>query len=581
MPQAGDAQAAFNQALELLQSGKTADALAVIDSAIKDGARDPSVYNLKGLAAGELGRNQEAEDSFRTVIKLAPQVAMGYNNLGVLLSKLGRNQEAATAFREAHEKEPQNFNALLGLGMSLAALQKYDEAASYLQKAWDVRPGDFQAGYEWAHALLGAKQLSAAKRVLNQVGAPQESESAVKYYSLAGVVAEGMNNFVAASEFYRQAYALNPASYDIYLALVRATLSSDAFPAKEALPPPPENLSASQNLTLGLLFASRNALQPAIHRFEAALRLDPLSEDATLNLALAEKANGKSSEAVDRLRRALASRPSAALYSALAGMEEESGQYLEAVQSYQRAVELDPSSEQYYFDLGVEYLTHFTFGPAAEVYRVGTRKFPQSSRQYVGLGFSHYAVREYREAADAFTTALEIDPDSPAVFRAWNSVLDSLAPNDWEALLPRLDRLAAAHGESADLAFCQGAALFRSEFAKGQKAALDRSQAPLEKAVRLRPDFPAAHLELGALYTAKKLNQKAVDEYLDVIREDPKSEVAHYRLGQLYREMNKLELATTELTRYQELAHLHQEELKRNRSTIKQFVIPQPANPNN
>jgi tetratricopeptide (TPR) repeat protein len=293
-----------------------------------------------------------------------------------------------------------------------------------------------------------------------------------------------------------------------------------------------------------------------------------------LNLALAEKATGKSSEAVDRLRRAVASRPSAELYSALGGMEEDSGQYVQALQSYQRAVELDPSSEQYYFDLGVEYLTHFTFGPAAEVYRVGTRKFPQSSRQYVGLGFSHYAVREYREAA-------EIDPDSPAVFRAWNSVLDSLAPNDWEALLPRLDRLAAAHGESADLAFCHGAALFRSEFAKGQNAALDRSQAALDKAVRLRPDFPAAHLELGALYVAKKLNQKAVDEYLEVIREDPKSEVAHYRLGQLYREMNQLELATTELTRYQELAHLHQEELKRNRSTIKQFIIPQAAKPNN
>ena len=56
-------------------------------------------------------------------------------------------------------------------------------------------------------------------------------------------------------------------------------------------------------------------------------------------------------------------------------------------------------------------------------------------------------------------------------------------------------------------------------------------------------------------------------------RIEPKSDVAHYRLGQLYREMNKLELATMELTRYQELAHLHQEELKRNRSTIKQFVI--------
>jgi lipopolysaccharide biosynthesis regulator YciM len=77
------------------------------------------------------------------------------------------------------------------------------------------------------------------------------------------------------------------------------------------------------------------------------------------------------------------------------------------------------------------------------------------------------------------------------------------------------------------------------------------------------------------------MNQKAVDEYLEVIRLDPKSEVPHYRLGQLYREMNKLDLATSELTQYQELARLHQEELKRNRSTIQQFIVPQAAKSNN
>jgi tetratricopeptide (TPR) repeat protein len=580
-PQASDAQAAFTQALGLLQAGKSAEALAVIDSAIEGGARDPSLYNLKGLAAGELGHDQEAEESFRTVIKLAPNAAMGYNNLGVLLSKLGRHQDAATAFREADAREPQNFNALLGLGTSLEALQEYDEAANYLQKAWGVRPGDFQAGYEWAHTLLEAKQPAAAKKVLNQLAVPQDSESAVKYYSLAGVVAERMNEFAPAAQFYRQAYTLNPGSYDLYLTLVRAFLSANASPGIEALPDPPEKLSARQNLALGLLFASRDAFEQAIPRFMAALELEPGNELAILNLALAEKNTGKPSAAIDRLSRAIASRPSATLYNALAGMEEESGRYVEAVQSYQRAVELDPTSEQYYFDLGVEYLSHFTFGPAAEVYRVGTQKFPSSSRQFVGLGFSHYAVREYREAADAFTTALEIDPDSPAVFRAWKSVLDSLAPNDWEKFLPRLDRLASAHPQSAELAFCYGAALFRSEFAKGQRAALDRSQALLEQSVRLRPDFPAAHLELGALYAAKKLNQKAVDQYLEAIREDPKSEVTHYRLGQIYREMNKLDSATAELAQYQELARLHQEELKRNRSTIQQFIILPAGKPNN
>jgi tetratricopeptide (TPR) repeat protein len=484
------------------------------------------------------------------------------------------------AFRAAHAREPQNFNALLGLGTSLEALKKYEEAARYLQKAWEARPGDFQAGYEWAHALLESNSPAAAKKVLTQLPPPQDPESAVKYYSLAGVAGERMDDFASAAQAYRQAYALHP-SYDIYLPLVRATLSDNASPGKEALPAAPETLSAAENLALGILFASHDESEQAIPRFEAALRLDPSNEEALMNLALAEKNAGRSSEAIDRLRKAVASRPSAPVYDALAGMEEESGQYLEAVQSYQRAVELDPANEQYYFDLGVEYLTHFTFGPAAEVYRVGTQKFPSSSRQFIGLGFSHYAVREYREAADAFTTALELDPDSPAVFRSWNSVLDSLAPTDWETFLPRLDHLARAHPQSPELAFCYGAALFRSEFAKGPKAKLDDAQALLERSVRLQPDFPAAHLELGALYAAKKLNPKAVEQYLEVIRQDPKSEVPHYRLGQIYREMNQLDSASAELAQYQELMRLRQEELKRSRSSIKQFIVPQAGKSSN
>jgi len=579
-PQTADAQTVYQQSLDLLQNGRSADALAVIDAAIEAGARDPSLYNLKGLAASELGRNREAEESFRTVIRLSPKSAMGYNNLGVLFSKLGRYQDAATAFREAQVQDPQNFTTLLGLGTSLVALREYTQAVNYLQRAWKVHPGDFQTGYEWARALREAKQAPAAKKVLNQLAAPPQPELAAKYYSLAGVVAEDLKEFEAAAQLYRRAYTINPGSYEIYLALVRASLSAGAKPAPEGLPAPPENLTVPQDLALGLLFASHGAYEEAIPRFEVALRQDATSESATVNLALAYKSAGKSPAAIDLIRRTLETRPSAALYNMLASLEEESGRYVEAVQGYQRAVELDPSNEQYYFDLGMEYLSHFTFGPAAEVFRVGTEKFPKSSRQFLGLAFSYYAVREYAEAADAFTTALEIDPDSPAVFQAWKTVLSFLAPKDWEGLLPRLSRLAAGHQQSAELAFCHGAALFRSELAKGQQGALDRPQTLLEKSVRLRPNFPGAHLELGSLYAARKQNQKAVDEYLEAIRQDPKSDIAHYRLGQVYREMNKLELATQELARYQELAQLHQEELKRSRNAIQQFVLSQPAKSN-
>lgn len=575
------AQAAYEHAVELLQQGKSADALAVVDAAIRAGASDPSLYNVKGLAASELGRDAEAEKSFRAVIRLSPKSAMGYNNLGVLFSKLGRNQDAAARFREAHARDPQNFTALLGLGTSLSALRQYPEAAKYLEKAWTARPGDFQTGYEWAHALFEAKEPAAAKKVLNQVPAPQDSDPAVKYYSLAGAIAASLQDNGAAVEAYRQAYAMSPRSYDIYLALAQASVSSGATPSPETLPAPPENLTADQNLTLGLIFLSHDAYQAAISRLERALQQDESNETAALNLALAYKDAGKIPAGIEVTRRALGKKPSGALYNTLAELQEASGQYVDAVQNYQRAVELEPANEDYYFDLGMEYLSHFTFGPAHEVFQVGTQKFPNSSRQYLGLAFSHYAVREYPQAADAFTKALEIDPESPAVLKAWNAVLSSLSPADWERILPRLGQLAQTHPQSADFAFCYGAALFRSEFAKGPKGALDRPQVFLEKAVKLRSDFPAARIELAGLYAAQKQDQKAVDQYIEAIREDPKSDIPHYRLGQLYRQMNKMDLAGAELARYQELSRLHQEEIKRNRSAIQQFVLSPPAKANN
>ena len=581
LTQSNDTRAVFNQAVQLFQTGKGAEALAILDSAIDSGIQDPALYNLKGLIAGELGRNAEAEKSFRAVIRLSPKAAMGYNNLGVLFSKLGRNQEAAVAFREAYGREPANFNALLGLGSSLASLQKFQEAADYLEKAWNLHPGDFQAGYEWAHSLMLAKHPAEAAKVFGKLTPPSDAASATKYYSLAGVTSESLDDPAAAARSYRRAYDFDPSSYETYLALVRSTMAAGPLSKQAELPAPPPELSAAQNLALGLIFSAHEAFDYAIPRFEAALAADPNNDVVILNLALAEKGVGRSEEAIARLRKAAAAHPSAMLSDALGGLEEESGHYVEAVESYQRAVELDPTNEQYYFDLGIEYLTHFTFGPAAEVYRVGTQKFPDSSRQFLGLGFSHYAVREYREAADAFTKALEIDPDSPAAFQAWKSLLDSLPPNDWALLLPHLDKLAKAHPHSAELAFCQGAAQFRTEVAKGAGATFDSAQALLEKAVRLQPNFPAAHLELGALYAAKKQNQRAVDEYLQVIGQDNKSEVPHYRLGQLYREMDKLDLAAKELSQYQELARAHQEQLKRNRSTIQQFIIPDSAKAKN
>ncbi|MGA2966089.1 MAG: rhomboid family intramembrane serine protease [Terriglobales bacterium] len=64
----------------------------------------------------------------------------------------------------------------------------------------------------------------------------------------------------------------------------------------------------------------------------------------------------------------------------------------------------------------------------------------------------------------------------------------------------------------------------------------DEAIAELQKSVRLRPDFAAAHEALASAYVRKHDLQNAAAEMQRVIALNPKSEDAYYRLGMIYME---------------------------------------------
>jgi len=570
-------ESAYEKAFELLKKGKASEALVEINSALAKDPSNTSLYNLRGLAEGQLGRKKEAEISFRQVTRLAPDASLGYVNLGVLLSQSGRVAEAVDLFRAALQRDPHNFTALLGLGAAVSSLGRYREAEPYLEEAWKKNPGDFQAGYEYAQTLREMNQPAEAQKILDRIAPPQEALVAAKFFTLSGVLAEDRKDWAAAAHFYSRAYQLSPNSFDIYVSLVRVDLAGDGTQKGRGLPPPPAHLFAEQHFALGLLFASRGAYAQAIPRFEETLRMEPDSYSAAFNLALSYKGGGKNQEAINLCESTIKKKPTAELYSLLGSLDEDTGLYLEAVRNFRRAVELEPTHEQYYFDLGAEYLAHFTFGPALEVFRVGSQKFPGAAREHLGLGLAHYALRHYVQAAEAFLNALEIDPSSANAYTAWNSLTPSLAPEEWERFLPRLRGIAELHARSAEALYFYGVTLFRHGLALGNPGDFDLAQSLLERALRLKPNFSDAHLELGNLHVARNENEKAVAEFLETLRLNPRSEMAHYRLGQTYRNLNQLESAQAELARYAELSHSRRELMARSRSAIKQFILAETS----
>ena len=461
----------------------------------------------------------------------------------------------------------------LGLGITLESRQQYAEAQPFLERAWRAHPGDFQAGYECARSLRELKRPEDARKILGQLNPPEDAALASKYFALSAVVAEDRGEPGTAGPLYERAYRLNPNSFDLYLSLVRAALNANAPGARPILPDPPARISPEQHFALGLLLASRGAYARAIPQFEETLRLEPSSSSAAYNLALSYHGAGNTQAALRLAENQLAKNPTAELHSLLGSLYEDTGRYLDALRQFQLTVEADPGNEQYYFDLGTEYLAHFTFGPAFEVFSAGSRKFSGSSRQFVGLGFAHYARREYFGAADSFLKALELDPESSSALKAWNSVSGSLASAEWESLLARLQRLAGAHPENPGLLYIYAVTLYHHGLAERRPAELDHAQRLLERSIQLKQGFADAHLELGSLHLSRREQAQAVAEFRAAVRLEPNSGMAHYRLGQTYRDLGKLEDARRELTRYEELTRTRRERLAQSRSAIRQFVL--------
>ncbi|MCC7535723.1 MAG: tetratricopeptide repeat protein [Deltaproteobacteria bacterium] len=159
----------------LRQRGRTEDALAAFDIALRRDAQDPEALLGRGLCRAALGDENAAAD-FRRAAALAPndaepllalgdlQVGLGdphaavrtyrdaiaresadaasWLKLGNALVRAGREAEAEPAYREAIQRAPDLAASWNGLGAALVALERADEARQVLQRAATLDPSD-------------------------------------------------------------------------------------------------------------------------------------------------------------------------------------------------------------------------------------------------------------------------------------------------------------------------------------------------------------------------------------------------------------------------------------------------------
>ena len=232
----------IGQALELLQSGRPAEAekalvkilnldsnnlpaleiLGVIKGAngehgesakylakaIKINPNNPSLHYNLAKALSECGRDIEAIPHHEQVLKMAPNNPDAWLNYGKSLASVKSNHAALDAFNKALSMQPNYFEALLNQGAILHELKKNADALAAAEKAISLRPDFAQAWLNKGVCLKALNQLDAAIACYDKAISLQQNFA--EAFSNKATALKDLKRYPEAIAHYSRALDINP-----------------------------------------------------------------------------------------------------------------------------------------------------------------------------------------------------------------------------------------------------------------------------------------------------------------------------------------------------------------------------------
>jgi tetratricopeptide (TPR) repeat protein len=344
---------------------------------------------------------------------------------------------------------------------------------------------------------------------------------------------------------------------------------------RKALALEPRDFEANHDL--GEFYIQSGKISDARPFLEKAQQIDPSSYNNGYDLAQADFLTGRLIEAKQLIEPMIQQKNTAELHNLLAQIEEKNGEFVAAVNEYQTAAHMDPSEENL-FDWGSELLLHRTYEPAIEIFRQGSKRYPNSPRLLIGLGMSLYSRGKYDDAVKALIAAADLDPSDARCYLFLSKAYDA-SPTQAEEVIQRFHRYAELQPNNAHAQFYYAMSLWKGKRAEAANVDLRTVESLLQKSILLDESLPEAHLQLGNLYADQHEWEKSIPQYVRVLQLDSNLPDAHYRLGQDYVHIGKKDQAQAEFDIYQKQRAENLAELDKERAEVEQFVYDAKAAP--
>lgn len=454
------------------------------------------------------GKNAEAQDHIRTVLRVAPEHMPSVLLAGATALKLGSFHQAEHYLRVYLEKHADNVYARKMLAQSLIRRGNAPAALEVLAPALKAGAADPQL-----LALAGESYMQAAN--YDQAGLYFERASALDpkaanlRMSLAmsklgkGETAQAVSDLQLATQLDRKSPAAG-------IALIRTELNlknyDKALEAANALAKDQPHNAAVLDLK-GQAYAGKGDLASARSRFAEALQAQPDYFQAVANLAQLDLQQQQPAKAVERFKAFLASNPNdVEAMSALATLAVADGRPQDATAWLVKAAAVDP---------------------AAVVPGVNL--------------ISHYLQQKQNQKALDLALQLKVShPDNPDLVDLLGKA--QLANGDMEAATDSFRKVTVALPRSAQAQMQLAAILMVNK----KDAAAEEV---LKAAIAMQPDFPAAQVALVEVYARKGWFDLALQTAEKMQRQHADAPVGYQLAGDILMMDKKPALASVQFER--------------------------------
>jgi tetratricopeptide (TPR) repeat protein len=463
-----------------------------------------------------------------------------------------RWDEAQRAAEKALTANPQNGDAETLLGLIATVRGQLSAAERRFSRATLLQPGNYRAHGYLGSTYLQLKQLVRASEEFQKM-LELSPGNATANYNL-GVIALARNSPGEALHYFELVTRSNSSDIPALIGKLESQLDlkqkQDAV--KTALQLQRLLVDSDPRLfQVATLLAQHGESAAAIPMLERAQRSFPQSYDVNYNLALEYLQIGNYDRAALILQPLTGPQGKAEAFDLLGLIEEKRKRAEAAEQAFEKAMRLQPANEDYCFNYGNSLLQHGRLEQAITVFRGGVLNMPTAAKLHLGLGSAYYLSGNYQEAAEALLTAVRLKPDSATAFFLLGEAYDSAG-----ALQSQIESAFKSYLRTRPrdaLAFYHFGAIL---YTRAQAAGADDyhgAEANLHEALRLDPNLPEAHFELGLIALAQGRTEQAVAALKKAVSLDPEFAPAHYRLGLAYQRLGKADLGKQELERFRGL----------------------------